>query len=75
MYYSRSLEEALGKAGLKMVNLEGIPYDPGMAAVALNIGDFDSNDQLIVDQVIEPVFMGKEGLVRKGTVTLRKAGA
>jgi len=38
----------------------------------LNIEEFDAKDTLMVDQVLEPIIMGKEGLVKTGTVTLRK---
>ena len=38
----------------------------------MNIEEFDANDALIVDQMIEPIIMGKEGLVKTGTVTLVK---
>jgi hypothetical protein len=72
-YYLKRLEENLEQAGLHLVNVEGHPYDPGIAATALNIGDFGPDDHLLVDQMVEPIIMGQEGLVRTGTVMLRKA--
>ena len=71
-YYLKSLEENLEAVDLKIVNLEGHPYDPGMAASALNIGDFAPEDLLIVEQMVEPIIMGASGLVRPGTVMLQK---
>lgn len=71
-WFIKKVEEALEKADLKIVNVEGHPFDPGMAATPLNIEEFDVQDALIVDQMLEPIIMGKEGLVRTGTVTLRK---
>lgn len=71
-YYLKCLEETLEGAGLTLVNVEGQPYDPGVAATALNIGDFGPDDVLAVEQMIEPIIMGSEGLVRRGTVMLRK---
>lgn len=71
-YYLKRLEETLDGAGLILVNVEGQPYDPGVAATALNIGDFGADDVLVVGQMIEPIIMGSEGLVRSGTVILRK---
>ncbi|MDO9102018.1 MAG: hypothetical protein Q7U50_07140 [Candidatus Nitrotoga sp.] len=71
-YYLKRLEETLEGAGLTLVNVEGQPYDPGVAASALNIGDFGPDDVLAVEQMIEPIIMGSEGLVRRGTVMLRK---
>lgn len=74
-YYLKRLDEALEQSGFRIANLEGHAYDPGIAASALNIGDFGPDDQLLVDQMIEPIIMGKNGLVRAGTVMLRKAQA
>jgi len=71
-YYLKRLEENLESAGLTLVNVEGQPYDPGVAASALNIEDFGAHDVLVVEQMIEPIIMSSEGLVRRGTVMLRK---
>ena len=71
-YFSKSLEENLQAVNLKIVTLEGHPYDPGVAASALNIGDFAADDVLIVDQMVEPIIMSLDGLVRPGTVMLQK---
>lgn len=72
-YYLKKLDSILGRVGLRIVNVEGQLYDPGMAASALNIGDFEGDDHLLVDQMLEPIIMGDEGIVRAGTVMLRKA--
>lgn len=73
-YYLKRLEEILAQAGLSLVDLEGSSYEVGMAATPLNIADFDPDDHLLVDQMVEPIIMGPDGLVRAGTVMLRKAG-
>lgn len=71
-FFLRRLESNLKSAGLMIVNLEGSTFDPGMAATALNIEDFSESDNLVVDQMIEPVIMGPEGLLHSGTVVLRR---
>jgi hypothetical protein len=71
-YFQKKLEEHLDSRGLKLVSLEGQPYDPGMAVEALNLGDFTSDDVLLVDQMVEPLVMGPDGLRKQGTVMLRK---
>lgn len=71
-WFIKKVEEALAQAELRIVNVEGHPFDPGMAAAPLNIEEFDASDALIVDQMLEPIIMGKEGLIKTGTVTLRK---
>ncbi len=71
-YYLEKLEQNLATAGLRLVNLEGQPYDPGMAVNALNMEDFNSQDSLFVEQMLEPVIMGPSGIIRSGTVMLGK---
>ena len=74
-YFQKKVEESLGLNGLKLVNVEGLPYDVGMAASALNLGDFGPDDVLLVEQMLEPIIMGPKGLRRQGTVMLRKVEA
>lgn len=74
-YFQRKVEENLDSNGLKLVNVEGQPYDAGMAASALNLGDFGPDDVLLVDQMLEPIIMGPKGLRKQGTVMLRKVEA
>jgi hypothetical protein len=72
-YFIKRIEECLAAAGYSLVNIEGQGYDPGAAVTALNVSDFEPDDELVVDQMIEPVVMSKDGLFRAGTVILRKA--
>jgi len=74
-FYLKRLDAALAAAGLKIADLEGQPYDPGMAATPLNIADFAPDDVLLVDQMIEPVIMGDSGLRRTGTIMLKRLPA
>ena len=72
-YFLRKLDEVLESSGLRVVDLEGQFYDEGQAVSAVNLGDFAPDDTLLVDQMLEPIIMGPDGLVRQGTVLLRKA--
>lgn len=72
-YYQEKLEGGLHDVGIRIVNLEGQIYDPGMAATPINAEDFNPDDQLMVDQMVEPIIMGTEGLLRSGKIMLRKA--
>ena len=74
-YFQRKVEESLDSNGLKLVNVEGQPYDAGMAASALNLGDFGPDDVLLVEQMLEPIIMGQKGLRKQGTVIHRKVEA
>lgn len=73
-WYDRQVETELKKAGLQIVNLEGKPYDMGMAVTPLNIEDFDADEpDLVVEQMLQPIIMGPEGdLIKMGTVTLKR---
>ena len=71
-YFQKKVEDNLSLSGLRLVNVEGHPYDPGMAASALNLGDFGPDDVLLVDQMVEPIIMGSDGLRKQGTVMLKK---
>lgn len=71
-FFQKRLEETLARTGLKLVNLEGQAYDAGMAASPLNIADFAPDDHLVVEQMVEPVIMGGNGIVRTGTVMLKR---
>jgi hypothetical protein len=60
-YFAKKLEDSLLSIGCKLVDLEGHPFDPGMAATVLNLDEFTSEDKLVVDQMLEPVIMGEQG--------------
>lgn len=72
-WFMKKVDDSLTQAGLRIVNVEGQPFDPGMAATPLNIEEFEASEVLVVDQMLEPIIMGDQGIVRTGTVTLRKA--
>jgi hypothetical protein len=74
-YFLKKVDESLESNGLKLVNVEGQPYDAGMAASALNLDEFEPDDVLLVDQMVEPIIMGPTGLRKEGTVMLRKVQA
>ena len=71
-WFMKKIEDSLAQFELRIVDVEGHPFDPGMAATPLNIEDFDAEDVLVVAQMLEPIIMGKDGLIKTGTVTLRK---
>lgn len=72
-YFLRRVDEMLALLELRIVNLEGQLYDPGMAVTPLNLNDFESCEELVIEQMVEPVVMGSQGLVKAGTVLLKRA--
>jgi hypothetical protein len=71
-WYVKKIDEALSQVNMRIVNIEGHPFDPGMAAIPLNIDDFNPDDSLFVDQMLEPIIMNNDGLLKSGTVVLKK---
>jgi hypothetical protein len=71
-YFQKRLDDILAVQGLRIINLEGQPYDAGSAVSGLNSGDFAPEDQLVVEQMIEPTIMDESGVRRLGTAMLRK---
>ena len=71
-WYQKRLEDSLTEIGMQIVNVEGHVFDPGMAARPLNIDEFKPDDTLVVDQMLEPIVVGPDGIVRAGTITLMR---
>ena len=71
-WFQKRIEESMYSAGLRIVNIEGQAFDPGVAASAMNLDEFSTDDQLVIDQMIEPIIMGPKGLLRSGKVMLRR---
>lgn len=69
-WFSKKVIKALEEAGLKIVNVDGQLYDPGMAVTPLNIEDFETDDILYVEQTMEPIIMQENAVVKTGTVIL-----
>jgi hypothetical protein len=71
-WFVKKVEDSLSLLELKFVTVVGREYETGMPATPINLEDFEENDILIVEQMLEPIIVGKNGLVRTGTITLRK---
>ena len=71
-FFQKRIDNAAEAAGARIVSIEGQPFEPGMAASPLNLEDFGDGDALFVDQMLEPIVMGNDGVLRTGTMMLRK---
>ncbi len=69
-WFKKKVNKALEDSNLRIVDLEGKLYDPGMAVTPLNIDEFEEEDQLYVAQTIEPIIMQNDTLYKMGTVIL-----
>lgn len=73
-WFGKKVEAALENAGLRIVNMEGQYYDVGMAATPLNIDDFEQEDKLYVEQMVEPIIMDGDTVAKSGSVILGRVG-
>lgn len=69
-WFSKKVNKALDDAGMHMINLEGQVYDPGMMVAPLNLEDFETNDVLFIEKMIEPIIMEEDTVLKEGTVIL-----
>ena len=75
-WFDRRLNEIVETAGLRIVAInQGEIYDIGMAVTALNIEDFQVDETLIVEQMVEPIIMEKDTVIRCGSVILGRKEA
>ena len=72
-WFTKRVTKALDQAGLTRISIENQVYDPGMAVTPLNLDDFDNDETLVIDQMIEPIIMRGNDVVKTGTVVLRRA--
>ena len=71
-WFVEKQKNPLSDVGFRIVNVEGNPYEPGMAATPVNIEDFEADDSLVVNFMLEPIIMEGTVLKRTGKVTLRR---
>lgn len=69
-WFLKKVDNALKTAGMRIVDVEGQPYDIGMALTPLNIDEFEPDDRLYVEQLIEPIIMDNEKVLKTGTAIL-----
>ncbi|MDR2459307.1 MAG: hypothetical protein LBE38_00785 [Deltaproteobacteria bacterium] len=72
-WFIKKIEECLTSINLQFLTVVGHEYETGMPVTPLNLEDFEENDTLIVEQMLEPIIIGKKGIVRPGTIILRKS--
>ena len=69
-WFSKRVVKALDGAGLRIIDLQGKEYDPGMAVIPINLDEFGPDDRLFVEQMMEPVIMEGNKVIKTGTVFL-----
>ena len=73
-WYEKQIDAAMETFGCQFVDLAGKPYDAGVAATPLNLNDFDAEESLVVDYMMEPTILDADGhVIQTGTAMLRRA--
>lgn len=71
-YFRNRLEESLAELGLKLLEIDGQVFGPGLPFHVLNITEQSEPEGLIVTQTLEPAIVNSTDgrIVRMGTVTV-----
>ena len=73
LWFEDRFESILEETDYRLVNLEGQNFVVGMAVKAINLDDFDDNENLVISRMLEPIIMGQNGVEKLGTVLLRSS--
>ena len=71
-YFQKNISKSLEENDLNLVDVEGHEYEAGLAVTPLNSEEFEDDDVLVVDHMVEPIIMDSEGVRKIGTVMLKK---
>ncbi|HNY25043.1 MAG TPA: hypothetical protein PKJ33_00640 [Alphaproteobacteria bacterium] len=72
-WFNKKALDFLQSEGLSFPEYEDMPFDVGMPLTPINIGDFSSEDELVIEQILEPVIMKGDKIIKAGTAILKKA--
>mgnify|MGYP005962336579 FL=1 len=72
-FFKKTLE-GLEAADMKIAEIPlGLPYDPGLPVTAVNLDEFEPDDQLIIQQILEPTILDSQNhITHIGSVILAK---
>lgn len=72
-WFNKKATEFFQAQGITFANFQvGMPFDAGMPLNPVNIGDFNAEDELYIEQLLEPVILYEGKVVKQGTVVLGK---
>ena len=72
-YASARLESILDSVGMRVVALDGLPFEINMPAVAINADDFAGDERVVVERTIEPAIVSDMTVIITGKVYLTRA--
>ena len=72
-WYIKRLESSLNNVGIAIINVEGSKYNVGLAVTPLNLLEFQPEDTLYVEQMLEPILMENGTILHTGIVIVGRA--
>ena len=69
-WFQKKVNDALESAGLRIENLEGMEYIDGLPLTPINIDEFEPEERLYIEQMVEPIIMEGDILIKTGTAVL-----
>jgi hypothetical protein len=68
------LEAIMRDAGLRLATFEGQSFSPNLPVAAINGGDFDGEDAVVIESTVEPAIMAGMDVLSMGKVIVAKRG-
>ena len=72
--FEKSIQTALKTHNLSIVDFTGTPYETGLPILPINLGDFNAEDKLVIEMMLEPTIKIADTaeIVRKGAAVLKR---
>lgn len=72
-WHSKRVKRILDSVDISIIDFSGQTFDPGLPIIPINIDEFEKNDELRIEQMLEPVVMKSGDVLKTGTAILGKA--
>lgn len=72
-WFNKKASDFFQRKGISFANFQaGMPFDAGMPLNPINISSFNVEDDLYIEQLLEPVILCEGKVVRRGAAILGK---
>lgn len=72
-WFSRQVMEALAYLEYRIPTFENQEYEPGLPLSPVNIDEFEAEEQLVVEYMLEPTIVDSNGnIIKTGSAILRR---
>ena len=72
--FEKCIQSALETHNLNIIDFTGAPYETGLPILPINLGDFNAEDKLMIEMMMEPTIKIADTaeILRKGAAVLKK---